>query len=126
MKNTIHWFRRLFPRFQTKLLIAFLLCTLIPLGIISFVSYSVSRSIAWDKTMDASILAGDQLHVQLSARIRQAENVADALQYKMYTLDSVNEQKLSTYMDTITQLRNDISLYLSTFDIYQICVYCFG
>ena len=79
MKKIIRWFRRLFPRFQTKLLIAFLLCTVIPLGIISFVSYSVSRSIAWDKTMDASILAGDQLHVQLSARIRQAENVADAL-----------------------------------------------
>ena len=123
MKKIIRWFRRLFPRFQTKLLIAFLLCTVIPLGIISFVSYSVSRSIAWDKTMDASILAGDQLHVQLSARIRQAENVADALQFKMYTLESANEQKLSTYMDTITQLRNDISLYLSTFDIYQICVF---
>lgn len=123
MKKIIRQFHRLFSRFQIKLLAAFLLCTLIPFGVISYVSYSVTHSIAWDKTMEASILAGDQLHVQLSARIRQAENVADALQYNMYTLVSANEQELSAYLDTITLLRNDISLYLSTFDFYQICVF---
>jgi two-component system sensor histidine kinase YesM len=123
MKKIIRQFHRLFSRFQIKLLAAFLLCTLIPFGVISYVSYSVTRSIAWNKTMDASILAGDQLYVQLSARIRQAENVADALQYNMYTLVSANEQELSAYLDTITLLRNDISLYLSTFDFYQICVF---
>ena len=123
MKKIIRKFHRLFSRFQIKLLAAFLLCTLIPFGVISYVSYSVTHSIAWNKTMDASILAGDQLYVQLSARIRQAENVADALQYNMYTLVSANEQELSAYLDTITLLRNDISLYLSTFDFYQICVF---
>lgn len=123
MKNIIRQFRRLFSRFRIKLLAAFLLCTLIPLGMISYVSYIVSRSIAWDKTMDASIMTADQLHAQLSARIRQAENVADALQYNMYTLESANREELSAYLDTITQLREDISLYLSTFDFYQICVF---
>ena len=73
--------------------------------------------------MDASIMTADQLHAQLSARIRQAENVADALQYNMYTLESANREELSAYLDTITQLREDISLYLSTFDFYQICVF---
>lgn len=48
--------KRYYSLFQTKLLMAFLLCTLIPLSILSYVSYSVSRSIAWNKTMDASSL----------------------------------------------------------------------
>lgn len=123
MKIMIRKFHRLLTRFRTKLLVAFLLCTLIPLGMIGYVSYTVSRSIAWDKTLDAAILTADQLHAQLSARIRQAENVADALQYNMYTLESTSEQEFSAYLDTITLLREDISLYLSTFDFYQICVF---
>lgn len=123
MKKIIRQFQRLLSRFRLKLLVAFLLCTLIPLGTISYVSYAVSRSIARDKTMDAAILTADQLYAQLSARIRQAENVADALQYNIYTLESANEQDFSTYLDTITLLREDISLYLSTFDFYQICVF---
>lgn len=90
---------------------------------VSYVSYTVSRSIAWDKTMDASILTADQLHAQISAILRQVENVADALQYNMYTLESANEQELSGYLDTLTLLRSNISLYLSSFDFYQICVF---
>lgn len=123
MKRMIRRFRGLFSRFHIKLLVAFLLCTLIPLGVIGYVSYTVSRSIAWDKTMEASILTADQLHARLSAKIRQAENVADTLQYNMYTLENADEQELSAYLDTISQLRQDISLYLSTFDFYQICVF---
>lgn len=116
-------FRRLLSRFHVKLLVAFLLCTLMPLGMVSYVSYTVSSSIAWDKIMEASILTADQLHAQISAKIRQAENVADALQYNMYTLESANEQELSAYLDTLTLLRKNISLYLSSFDFYQICVF---
>ena len=123
MNMIMQQFRRLFSRFRIKLLVAFLLCTLIPLGMVSYVSYTVSRSIAWDKTMEASILTADQLHAQISAKIRQAENVADALQYNMYTLESANEQELSAYLDTLTLLRKNISLYLSSFDFYQIYVF---
>ena len=119
----VRQFRRLFSRFHVKLLVAFLLCTLMPLGMVSYVSYTVSSSIAWDKIMEASILTADQLHAQISAKIRQAENVADALQYNMYTLESANEQELSAYLDTLTLLRKNISLYLSSFDFYQICVF---
>lgn len=123
MNMIVRQFRRLFSRFHVKLLVAFLLCTLMPLGMVSYVSYTVSSSIAWDKIMEASILTADQLHAQISAKIRQAENVADALQYNMYTLESANEQELSAYLDTLTLLRKNISLYLSSFDFYQICVF---
>lgn len=123
MKKLYRQISGLFSLFQTKLLTAFLLCTLLPLAIISFVSYTVSRSIAWDKTMDSSILAADQLHVQLTERINQAENVADALQYYMYTLLKTDEKEISAYLDMLTLLRTNISLYISTFDFHQICVF---
>mgnify|MGYP002639016521 CR=1 FL=1 len=112
-----------FASFQIKLLSAFLLCTLIPLVIIGCVSYGVSYTIARDKIMDSAILAAGQMHTQMNARIRQAENVADALQYGMYTLEAAEDQTLFSYLETFTALRNNISLYISTFDFYQIFVF---
>lgn len=123
MKKLYQQISGLFSLFQAKLLTAFLLCTLIPLAIISYVSYTVSRSIAWDKTMDSAILAADQLHVQLTDRIHQAENLADTIQYHMYTLLKTSEEETSAYLDSLTLLRTNISLYLSTFDFHQICVF---
>ena len=123
MKHLIRKLQGIFTRFQLKLLLAFLLCTLIPLIIISCVSYGVSYSIARDKIMDSAILAADQLHTQLNSRIRQTENVADALQYGMYTLEAADDQSLFSYLETFTALRNSMSLYTSTFNLYQICVF---
>lgn len=115
--------RILFSHFQVKLLSAFLLGTLIPLTVIGCISYAVSYSIARDKIMDSAILAADQLHVQLNSRIRQAENVADTIQYHMYTLENADEQELSPYLEALTSVRNNISLYKSTFDFYHICIF---
>lgn len=123
MKHLIRKLQGIFTRFQLKLLLAFVLCTLIPLIIISCVSYGVSYSIARDKIMDSAILAADQLHTQLNSRIRQTENVADALQYGMYTLEAADDQSLFSYLETFTALRNSMSLYTSTFNLYQICVF---
>lgn len=123
MKHLIRKLQGIFTRFQLKLLLAFLLCTLIPLIIISCVSYGVSYSIARDKIMDSAILAADQLHTQLNSRIRQTENVADALQYGMYTLEAADDQSLFSYLETFTALRNSMSLYTSTFNLYQICIF---
>lgn len=115
--------RILFSHFQVKLLSAFLFCTLIPLSIIGCISYTVSYSIARDKIMDSAILAADQLHVQLNSRIRQAENVADTIQYHMYALENTDKKELASYLESLTSVRNNISLYISTFDFYHICIF---
>ncbi len=112
-----------FSHFQAKLLLAFLLCTFIPLSVICCISYAVSYSIARDKILDSAILAADQLHVQLNSRIRQAENVADTIQYNMYTLGKSSGQELSAQLEALTSVRNNISLYKSTFNFYHICIF---
>lgn len=123
MIKIIKQLRIILSHFQTKLLLAFLLCTFIPLSIIGCISYIVSYSIARDKILDSAILAADQLHVQLNNRIRQAENVADTIQYNMYTLEKSSGQDLSSYLEELTAVRNNISLYKSTFNFYHICIF---
>lgn len=123
MKLTSRKLNSLLSSFRLKLLSAFLLCTLIPMCIIGFVSYRISYSIAYDKVMDSAILAADQLHVQITDKLRQAENVADTLQYGMYTLESTVGQDLETRLDSLSLLRNDVSLYKSTFGFRHICVF---
>lgn len=123
MKSILRMLRIIFAHFQTKLLLAFFLCTLVPLAVIECISYSVSYSIAHDKLLDATLLASDQLHVRLNSRIRQAENVADALQYHIYVLENTDETEISAYLEAFTSMRNNISLYKSTFDFRHICVF---
>ena len=85
MKKISDRIRSVFSHFQAKLLLAFLICTLLPLGIIGFIFYHVTYQIAEDKIMTSALLADDQLNVQMNDRIRQTENVADSIQYDMYT-----------------------------------------
>lgn len=115
--------RRLFSHFRTKLLLAFILCTMIPLTAIGIVSYRVSYTIAQDKTIESAILAADQLQIQLNARLSQVERVADSIQYHMYSLGRSSSGHMADYVDALTLIRNNISLYKSTFDFYHICIF---
>lgn len=113
---------RLLSHFRTKLLLAFLLCTVIPLTAIGIVSYRTSYRIAQDKTIDSAVLAADQLQIQLNARFSQVERVADSIQYHMYNL-SLSSENMADSVNTLTLIRNTISLYKSTFDFYHICIF---
>lgn len=122
MKKYSDRIRSVFSHFQAKLLLAFLICTLLPLGIIGFIFYHVTYQIAEDKIMTSALLADDQLNVQMNDRIRQTENVADSIQYDMYTLsqtDSSSTQSLSVF----GSVRNDISMFKTTFGYYHISIF---
>ena len=121
MKKFIKNSRLYFSHFQTKLLCAFLLCTLIPLFIIGGISYAVSYNIAEDKILNASISSDEQLHTQFYNRLLQMENVADSLQYDMYNL-----MQTETTMDTLTALsetRSNLSMFKSSFNLTYIDVF---
>ena len=122
MKKLIINFQRIFSKFQARLLLAFLVCTLIPLGIIGFIFYNVTYQIAEDKIMNSTILADDQLYVQINDRIRQTENVADSIQYDMYSLTQT-DGSITESLSVFNNVRNDISLFKSTFDFYHIFIF---
>ena len=121
MKKILKNIKRCFSHFQAKLLAAFLLCTLIPLGIIGGISYSVSYSIARDRILNASMSSDEQLNMQINERLEQVENVADSLQYDMYAL-----MQADTPMDSLASLtdtRNDVSLFKTTFRLFYTSVF---
>ena len=53
MKKKINYIRKICSRFQAKLLLAFLLCTLLPLLVIGGISYSVSYNISEQRILNA-------------------------------------------------------------------------
>nr|WP_317361879.1 histidine kinase [uncultured Blautia sp.] len=121
MNNFIKNSRLYFSHFQTKLLCAFLLCTLIPIFIIGGISYAVSYNIAEDKILNASISSDEQLHTQFYNRLLQMENVADSLQYDMYNL-----MQAETTIDTLAALsetRSNLSMFKSSFNLAYIGIF---
>lgn len=121
MKNIPHHFKIYFSHFRTKLLCAFLLCTLIPLCIIGAISYKVSHTIARDKILASTVSSDEQLNIQFQERFLQIENTADSLQYDMYNLMNTNVSK--TDLQVLTETRNHLSLFKNTFNLHYIQVF---
>lgn len=121
MKKIVKVFRIYFSHFQTKLLCAFLLCTMIPLCMIGGISYRVSYRLAEENILNTSAASDEQLNMQFNTRIRQAENTADSIQYDMYTLTQA-----ATPMESLTALtdtRSNLSMFKNTFGFSNISVF---
>lgn len=108
--------------FQSRLLLAFFAATLLPISIIAGISWHISYGIAQDKILDSVLESDAQLNARLNSRIRQTETVADTLRYQMYSLSQASEE-LSLSLDTVSNVRNNISQYKSAFDFYHIFLY---
>ncbi|WP_230398403.1 sensor histidine kinase [Novisyntrophococcus fermenticellae] len=122
MKKRIENIKIICSQFQTKLMLAFFLCTLLPLAVIACIFYHITYRIAADKIMSSTILADDQLNMQFNERIGQAENVADSIQYDMYSLTRTGES-ITEALSVFNNARNDVSLFKTTFDFYHIYVF---
>ena len=122
MKNFYKKMRSTFSGFRTKLLLAFFICTLLPLSIIGIIFYHVTYGIAADRIINSTILADDQLNMQINNRLKQTENVADSIQYNMYTL-SHSGSDLDEYLSVFNDVRNNIYLYKTTFDFHHIMIF---
>lgn len=114
-------FQKIFSHFQVQLLCSFLLCTLLPLLIIGGISYGVSYKIARSSILDASFSSDTRLNMQLDERLEQVEQVADSLQYDMYSL--FQTQTVQEYLEAFTNTRNDLSLFKTTFNFYHACIF---
>lgn len=106
--------------FPAKLLLAFLTATILPLAVITGISYHVSYSIARDKILSSALMSDEQLTSQFNIRLSQTENVADTIRYLLYSLQhsSVEQQ-----LDELNIVRNNVSLYKSTFDFSHIFLF---
>lgn len=120
--NYHKWIPSRFSSFQAKLLIAFLVATLLPLTLVALVSYHVSYNLARDRITNSALMSDEQLVFQLNSRLNQTENVADTIQYQMYAFEHSSPDQVGT-MQALTSMRSNISLYKSTFDFFHIYVF---
>ena len=84
----------LFSSFRYKLLLAFLIATMVPLISLTFISYHISYNIARDRIIDSAVMTDKQLVSQLNDRLGQVENVADTIQFQMYSLNQPSSNKV--------------------------------
>ena len=112
----------IFSSFRYKLLLAFLIATMVPLISLTFISYHISYNIARDRIIDSAVMTDKQLVSQLNDRLGQVENVADTIQFQMYSLNQPSSNKVDA-LKKFTTVKNNISLYKSTFDFFHIYVF---
>lgn len=111
-----------FSSFRYKLLLAFLIATMVPLISLTFISYHISYNIARDRIIDSAVMTDKQLVSQLNDRLGQVENVADTIQFQMYSLNQPSSNKVDA-LKKFTAVKNNTSLYKSTFDFFHIYVF---
>ena len=116
------WIPFRFSSFQSKLLAAFLAATLLPLICIALVSYNVSYNLARDRITNSVLMSDEQLLFQLNSRLNQTENVADTIQFQMYSFEHTPNNQIDL-LNAFNSMRNNISLYTSTFDFYHIYIF---
>ena len=109
-------------KYNAQLFTAFIICSLVPLLAMGILSYRYTYRNAVERILQVTIRSDDLLNTRLNDRIRQVENVADTLQYDMYSL-SQSHGKTSSELNTFNNVRNNISLYKSTFDFFHVFVF---
>lgn len=110
--------------FRLKLILCFLFCAIIPILAIGITSYVTSFEIAESKLMESAKLTDKQAAKSIDERINQIENMADSIHFYLYNdLYPHDEQKLSSYINQISSLRNNINSMADAFDIYHISVF---
>ena len=95
---------------------------MVPLISQTFISYHISYNIARDRIIDSAVMTDKQLVSQLNDRLGQVENVADTIQFQMYSLNQPSSNKVDA-LKKFTTVKNNISLYKSTFDFFHIYVF---
>lgn len=120
--NYHKWIPFRFSSFQAKLLAAFLVATLLPLICVALVSYNVSYNLARDRITNSVLMSDEQLLFQLNSRLNQTENVADTIQFQMYSFEHTPNNQIDS-LKTFNSMRSNISLYKSTFDFYHIYIF---
>lgn len=93
--NYHKWIPSRFSSFQAKLLIAFLVATLLPLTLVALVSYHVSYNLARDRITNSALMSDEQLIFQLNSRLNQTENVAEPSSIRCTLLNTLPQIRLA-------------------------------
>lgn len=112
----------IFSKYHHRLVFSFLICTLLPLIVMGSVLYSITHKIAGDSILNSIILADDQLNIRINNRLNQVQKVSDTIRYDMYSLMQ-RMSHTSEDFSILTNVRDNIYLLKSTFNLYHIDIF---
>ena len=112
----------IFSKYHHRLVFSFLICTLLPLIIMGSALYSITHKIAGDSILNSIILADDQLNIRINNRLNQVQKVSDTIRYDMYSLMQ-RMSHTSEDFSILTNVRDNIYLLKSTFNLYHIDIF---
>ncbi|WP_340517085.1 sensor histidine kinase [Cohnella sp. 56] len=109
--------------FRNKLMLGFLLVSVIPTALVGVFSYRLSHQIAEEKILDSISYSSSQLTDALASRFKQMENASDTIQFYLNAFVLQPDDSISEQLDKFSELRNNISRLQYTFDFFNINVY---
>ncbi len=119
----LHYNRKLFHSFRSRLIACFLLCSIIPFFIIGTISYRTTYSLAQEKILKSVFVSNTQLVQQINSRFSQMESVADSVNNYIYILSDKSERSLTGYMDYFSNVRSSINSLNNNFNLFQTCIF---
>ena len=108
MKRSISSKPKAYNTFRNKILLAFIICSLVPLALLGFFSYNRSLTIAKDSIYRSAMYTSRQVGQLISARMSQMTQVADATQYLLYQLNTTADHPFTGFLDKYVEIRNNI------------------
>lgn len=112
--------------FRNKILLAFIICSIVPLAFVGKFSYERSLAIAKESIHRSVMYTSKQIGQLISARMNQMEQVADATQYLLYQLTTTSDNPFTGFLNKYNEIRSNISSLVSTSHLYSVNVFVNG
>lgn len=109
-----------------KLVFLTLLCSLVPLLLVSVISYSMSYRISKNHTIDSLKATNTQIALNISNRLDQVEQLSGTITFYLYNLYNTPLTPLSSYLKVFSDSKNHLGTIKGTFDLFQIDVFLPG
>ena len=109
--------------FRRKILVGFLLSSILPVLLIGSLAYSFSYKIARDSIIQSITYANIQLSNTISNRFLQGANAADILPAYLFPLVQAKGQSIVSQLDRVSQIRSYLAIQRDAYQFYQIVVY---
>ena len=105
--------------FRRKILVGFLLSSILPVLLIGSLAYSFSYKIARDSIIQSITYANIQLSNTISNRFLQGANAADILPAYLFPLVQAKGQSIVSQLDRVSQIRSYLAIQRDAYQFYR-------
>ena len=106
-----------------KLVFLTLLCSLLPLLLVSVISYRLSYRISKNHTIDSLKATNTQIALNIDNRLKQVEPLSGTITFYLYNLYNTPLRPLSSYLKVFSDSKNNLGTIKGTFHLFQIDVF---